>query len=236
MGIAEAIIGSSVISAGAGLFASKKASDAQKKAAKKGADAQLEMYYQSRADMMPWMEAGQWALGRPADSEAAISAATDGTEATGLYDELRPGRYEDVGNVLRASPGYKFRLEEGTKAIQRGAAAKSGALSGKTQKALLRYGQDYASGEYDKAYNRMINRDQQRIENLFRLAGYGTSAGNVLTQAGTTTGRGVAQNALYGGQARASGYINAANALTGGVRSGMQDYMFYNYLKNNPVN
>ena len=60
----------------------------------------------------------------------------------------------DMLGALQTSPGYQFRLAEGLKGIERGAAAKGTLLTGGTLKALTRYGQDYASNEYQNRYNR----------------------------------------------------------------------------------
>jgi hypothetical protein len=213
MGVEAAIIGgASLVGTGAGIWASDKASKRQEKGAEKGIDAQLEMYYQSRADMMPWLEGGERALGK---LETAVDTPYDPPDK----------------NALRETPGYQFRFEEGQKAVGRRASARGGRSGGRALKELTRYGQDYASTEYDKEYTRGANTRQQRINNLLRMSGMGESAGNMLTSAGTATGRGVAAGETYGGDARASGYINTANAVTGGLRSGVQDYMFYNYLK-----
>ena len=54
------------------------------------------------------------------------------------------------------SPGWQFRLNEATKAHDRAAAAQGTLLTGGTAKALERYGQDYASNEYDKVYGRNL--------------------------------------------------------------------------------
>src|SRR5436190_6733244 len=57
---------------------------------------------------------------------------------------------------LQNEPGYQARYQMGLQGLERGAAAQGSILSGGTQKALARYGQDYASGEYSNAYNRAL--------------------------------------------------------------------------------
>lgn len=57
-------------------------------------------------------------------------------------------------------PSFKFRLEQGLEAINRGAAAKGTLLTGGTQKALERYGSDLASTEYAAAFNRALAANQ----------------------------------------------------------------------------
>ncbi len=55
-----------------------------------------------------------------------------------------------------ADPGYQFRLGQGEQALQQGAAAKGTLNGGATQKAILGYGQDYASNEFNNVYNRQL--------------------------------------------------------------------------------
>lgn len=65
---------------------------------------------------------------------------------------------EKTDALLKADPGYQFRLKEGQKALNRGAAAGGMSLSGAQQKALGQYNQDYATQAFDDAYNRLMQR------------------------------------------------------------------------------
>lgn len=64
--------------------------------------------------------------------------------------------------LLSQDPGYQWRLEQGRKALEAGAASKGGLLSGGTQKALVNYGQNLASQEYSNAYGRALGENQLR--------------------------------------------------------------------------
>src|SRR5688572_14429051 len=64
---------------------------------------------------------------------------------------------------FQKDPGYDFRMQEGMKALERGANARGGLMGGAAGKAMARYGQDYASNEWDKARNAFNqDRDQRR--------------------------------------------------------------------------
>jgi hypothetical protein len=54
----------------------------------------------------------------------------------------------------QTDPGYLFRLGEGQKVLENSAAARGGLLSGQTGKALLQYGQNFASNEFGNIYDR----------------------------------------------------------------------------------
>jgi hypothetical protein len=111
------------------------------------------------------------------------------------------------GDVMgMMDPSYQFRLGEGMKALDRQAAARGGLISGGALKAAQRYGQDFASTEFGNAYNRLAG-----------LAGVGQTATNTLTGAAGQFGQNQAMGLSNAAQARASGYVGSANALTGGL-------------------
>jgi len=143
------------------------------------------------------------------DYKNSLSANTTTTAATPL----------DLTNILRSTPGYQFQVGEGTKAIERSAAARGGLLSGAAGKALTTYSQGVA----DQTYNNYLN-------SLMSVAGLGQNSANTTTSAGTSYANAASNNLLAAGNAKASGYINSANALTGGISSGMNNYMLYNML------
>lgn len=61
---------------------------------------------------------------------------------------------------LEASPGYNSRLTAGLRAGNMSAAAQGTVLNGGTQKALARYGQDYASNEYNNLFGQSLATNQ----------------------------------------------------------------------------
>ena len=203
IGTGTAILAGTLGSAIIGSAASRRATRAQVRGADAATQAQLEMYYQSREDLAPWREAGEWALNWLRDR------MTQG-----------PGEYTE-------SPGYQFRLGEGVKALERGAAARGGLLGGAQQKALTRFGQDYATQDYDN----FLRRYYQSLTPYQSMAGIGQTSAGQTAQLGYGTGQGIAQNYLRAAQAQAGGAINVGNILSGGVTSGLENYLLWNYLQ-----
>ena len=126
-----------IIMGAAALGSAYMQSRAQDKAAKsyaKSGDTQsqaiMEMYYQTRKDLAPYMKMG-------------------GEGMKKYWDMLEkgPGEFE-------ADPGYEFRKAEGEKGIDRMSSAGGNFFSGKRGKALVEYGQEFASNEYDKFMTR----------------------------------------------------------------------------------
>ena len=117
-----------------------------------------------------------------ATGTAATANATAPTNA--LDPENRYGGFY-------ASPGYQFRFDEGQRGINANRAASGSLQSGDAMRALTRYGQDYASGEFNTQLNQ-----------LFSVAGLGQTA----------TGQGNALAGQYGAQVGQNNQ-NASNAL-----------------------
>lgn len=137
------------------------------------------------------------------------------------------GRYADVDAntaLENYSPGYRFRLDEGNKALDRRQAAGSSRLGGRAVKEAVRYNSDYASNEWGNYLNR-----------IFNLAGYGSNANQTSAAAGSTAANAIsgAHMGTAGGLANVYGQqgANMNNAL----QSGFQNYAFSNYLNGNKV-
>jgi len=164
-----------------------KAAQEQREAADRANQTVKEIYDQQRADQEPWRQAGMTAL-------------------SGLQENKFMDNWQQ-------DPGYQFRMSEGMKAINGSAAARGMANSGATMKALTRYGQDFASSEYDKAYNRNYGR-------LSQLAGFGTGATAQNNQNAGQYGAQVAGNQIGVGNAAASNQIAQTNRLGQAIGQG----------------
>lgn len=122
---------------------------------------QKEIYDQTRSDYEPYREAGTTAL-----SALMQKLGLSGDSTSSDYGSLM--KTYDASNILEDDPGYQFRMDEGTKAIERQLAASGKYLTPEASKALDEYGQNYASNEYSNAYNR----NQQNTDTIYnRLAG-----------------------------------------------------------------
>ena len=209
--------------------ATEAAAAVQKDVAREQLDLQRRMYEEGVARQQPFLEAGQGALNQ------LIPLASE-------YTPFGMQQFEQ-------DPGYQFRLEEGLKALDRQAAARGGLISGGAMKAAQRYGQGLASQEYQNAFNRYQAERAARLQPLQSLAGvgqttaqqigaagqaYGQGASNVLGQMGTNFGNLM----TAGAQARASGYVGGANALTGALGQGLnfyQNQQLLNQLQRQPM-
>jgi hypothetical protein len=101
-------------------------------------------------------------------------------------------------------PGYQFRLNQGLNGINNSLAARGMANSGRALKALTGYNQDFASNEYQNAYNRNFN-------TMSALAGMGQNAYQNMGNWAGQYGQGAANNKMQLGQANAGYNIARGN-------------------------
>lgn len=161
---------------------------------------------------------------------------------------------------LRADPSYQFRLSEGLKALQNQMGSMGMRASGQNMRAITDYGQGLASTEYGNVYARKAGdratryavaldrynaRAADRGARFNRLAGLagmgqaadsqiagqaaqvGSNLANLYGQQGST----LANLAVAGGQAKAAGIGGIANAVGGGVNSGLNNYLAFQQLQ-----
>jgi hypothetical protein len=205
--VAVAVIGSLVIQAGSAYMQSesaKDAADAQVEAAKKSGDTQLEMYYQTRADQAPWLEAGS----------EAVNTLSQKVKAG-------PGEYQK-------SPYYNFLMEQGTTALERGAAAKGKQFSGAQGKALTGFGQNLASTDY----NNWLSQWYDSLKPYQVMAGMGQTSANNLGVQGSQTAQGVGNSQIQAGNAQAAGILGASQPWINVGQWGANQLMQYGYNQN----
>ncbi len=168
-----------------------KAQAAEQAQQQKALDLQQRMYEEGVARQQPFLAGG--------------------TEDYNRLRALMTGGPEAAQQFLQMDPGYGFRLSEGMKALERGAAARGGLLSGNMLRGAQRYGQDLASQEFGQAYNRLAGLAQigPAAAGVMNTLGqqYATGAGNIYGAMGQTAGQAQLQ--------RGSIYGNMLNQLSG---------------------
>ena len=191
------------------------AADAQTGAAAASDATQRYQYDTTRADNAPFRQTGLQANNRLAE-----------LMNSGQFGR-RFGASDLAGDAVYQS-GLQFGLDEGTKGINRQAAAGGSMLSGATLKALTRFGNDYGSTKANESYNRFNTDQNSQYNKLAGLSGAGQQATNQVSAAGQNMANNISQSQQGVGNARGSAYLaqgNAwQNALNGGVsalRNGM---------------
>lgn len=197
IGTTAALIGAGIVAGGkvaGSVIQNKAANNAAKKqemAADRANRLQYDMFQQQREDQAPWRDAGRTALSGLANPDFSRDFTTADFEQ---------------------DPGYQFRMQEGLKALERSAAARGGLNSGGTMKALARYGQDFASNEFQNAYNRFNSDRDRRFNRLSSIAGLGQTANSQIGAAGQNYANQAGSNMIGVGNAGAAADIAKANA------------------------
>lgn len=173
--------------------AAKEAAQTSASAADRAADVQRQMFERQVELQEPFRQAGLTAQNRLLD----LLGLSGRTGAAG-YGQF--GQAPSMENFL-ASPAYRFRLGEGVKALERGAAARGGLMSGAAGKALTRYGQELATtgygdylGQLERERNYLLNPLQSILGAGQTATGqqagyagqYGANVGNLMMGAGET--------------------------------------------------
>lgn len=180
--VAAAIAGgTSLISGIFGKNAANKAADAQVRSGEQAIAEMRRQYDLSRKDFAPYREAG-------------------GEAIKGGLAMLQPGYDHTTG------PGYQFRVSEGMRAIDNGAAAKGMLMSGGTLKDYARFNQGMAASDFQDSFNR----------NMAVAAG-GQQATTSLASLGGANSANIGNTMMGMGNARASGYMGGANAMSQGL-------------------
>jgi hypothetical protein len=208
-----AVVGGGLAAAGAvggALISAKGAKAAANQQAQAASDAnalQQYMYDQTREDQQPWRETGANALDTIAWRMGLKGMHDGGGDLLRNFDETN----------FQGDPGFQFRLGEGQKAVENSAAARGGILSGAALKAINQYGQNFASNEYNNAFNRFNTNQSNHFNRLATLAGIGQTATNATQQAGQNYATNAGNNMLYAGNAAANGAQRASGYIGQGI-------------------
>lgn len=199
--VAASTLGAGALSLGGAWLQSNAARDAarmQSDATNRANELQWKMFETQRNDQEPWRRAGVGAL-----------------TALGDQDFQRDFTASD----FQKDPGYDFRMQEGQKALERGAAARGGLMGGGFAKALSQYGQNFASNEYGNAYNRFNADRDRRFNRLTSIAGLGQTANSQIGQASQNYGNQVGSNLTNMGNAAGASRIAQGNAWGGAMNN-----------------
>lgn len=176
--------------------AAGKGADANAQAQMYGIDEQRRQYDQSRTDMMPWLTAGQGALGQ--------------------MQALNSGDFSQ----FHESPDYQFTFSEGQRALDQGAAARGGLFGGGNTRDTIKYGQGMASQQYNSFYNKLQSMAGQGQTTAGGLGQLGAQmAGNIQQGYGNI---GAGRQSAYNQKGQAWG--DYANSLAGMMNYYGQNY------------
>lgn len=135
--------------------------------------------------------------------EATAGSRKLGDTATGTLQGLTDGTIDPTAWVQK-TPGYQVNLDAGQRQLNASAAARGGLLSGDAAKDALKYGADYATGQFGTERNALL-----------AMAGLGQTAVNTGAQVGGQTTNAITNALQNNAQNLTSSYGQKADATTG---------------------
>jgi hypothetical protein len=237
--LAIAGVAAAAIGAGSTYLASKSNSKAIKRATAAQTDStNQQIAYQREADqrnlgaLSPFMQRGN-AAGDTINAALGIGGgfmpqgAPEGGQTVQSPAQAASSAYEQ----FKQSTGYQSRFNEGMRGLNSGYAGAGVLQSGAAQRAALRYGQEFASGEFGNWMSMLGNQQQTGFAGASALAGVsqgsadrmGAISQNNANMAGqAAVARAQNTGALYTGLAGIAG--QAAGALSSYQRPQAQTY------------
>lgn len=220
MGLETAILGSSLLGAGASIIGGNKAAKAQTRAANQATALQREQYQQRLEATAPFSEVGISALpGLQAIAQRPVT----------------PFKFRDAGAFLGDYFGgqeYNALNAQAQDQILRNAAATGGFRSGGTQADLAMIAPTLGI----QALQRQNSQDLQeygtnqaaqadQFNQLYGIANMGANITTGNANAGANFASQAGQNAIMAGQAKAQNYANTAGAISG-LGSDLASYQY----------
>lgn len=200
--VATAVIGSSILGAGASIFGASKASEAQQKAAQLAADQQWRMFQTIRGDFAPYRGIGERAT----------------ADLTSRLDDLT-APIELTQDWLESTPGYKFTNTQGLKAVQNSAAARGLGVSGAALKAAANFATGLADTTYKTQFDVARANKTDAFNRLKQLVDTGQNAAAQTSSAGTTAATNIGNLSVGAGNAEAAQW----NAIGGAIGNAARD-------------
>lgn len=246
MPIGAAIGGAGLLSAGASIYGSSQAANAQTNAANQANATIQQQYAQNSTNLAPWMQNGT-----NASNALSFLTGTGGTSAGGAGSGLggagagaggtagSAGGYGSLTQAfnptmqqLQSTPGYQFTLGQGLKSVQNSYAAKGLGSSG----AALKGAADYATGDASTTYNQQFQNYLQQNQSIYNMltgqSGQGLQGASALAGVGTTAAGQISANTVGAGNAQAAAY-NTAGSAVGNAANSLGTYgLLSNFMSN----
>lgn len=197
------IAGGSLASGLIGSSAAKSAASAQAAAGQNALSYQGKIYGDIQDYYKPYMDIGKGAT------------YTLGS-MYGIGKDGATGGQQDFSQFYN-SPDYEFARQQGQLGLDRYENSKGLALSGGALKDVAQFNQGLASQQFGNYFNRLLSLSQLGQQSASSLSNNAVSLGG---QIGNTM-QGI-------GQSQAAGIVGSANAITGGINSGIQNSLLYN--------
>ncbi len=148
---------------------------------------------------------------RPAPTLAPAPAAPAITEQPPVTAEAAGNAFNNYLN----STGYQFQMDQGTKAVNQGYAAKSALQSGAAMKALQTYGQNTGASFFNQYLGLLGNQQAAGLSGASAIAGVGSNYANAVGNNNNNASAAAQSAYATQGNAAAGQWGNIAGAIGG---------------------
>ncbi|MBI0477504.1 hypothetical protein D9601_19395 [Sphingomonas sp. MA1305] len=209
--VAAAIVGAAVVGGGASIAASNKASKTARDNAASSNALQTNMYNQNKDTLQPFVDSGTKAT---SSINALLGQGGDTAAANAAFD------------AYKGSTEYTSRFNEGQRAVTAALGGKGLLDSGAAQRAILKYGQTFASNEFGNYLGNLQTQQQTGLGAASALAGNGQNYANAVsynngqaanTAANSALATGSAINGVLGSALSAYGLSQGVGSSYGGT-------------------
>jgi len=228
--VAAAILGAGALSAGASVFGSSNAADAQREAADKSIANQQQMYEQNKNLLSPFINAGQQQIG---SQQQLLDPNNTSSPLNALMKLLMPGA--DQSATLEQTPGYQFANSQGLRSANNALAARGlGGSGGAVAKGAASFSSGLASQTWQSVVNSLQNLFSGQAGAGQNLINTGASSGNALAGVGSNVANANSQALIGAGNASAAS-SNAIGSAIGGLGNSLGSAYLANQMGSNGV-
>lgn len=212
--VAAAILGGGALSAGASIFGSTRAANAQTNAANMASANSRYFFDQSKNLLSPFINAGTGAISQLQDFISPTGGSTGNNLLSSIIKLVSPGA--NMTDTLRQLPGYQFQEDQGTRAVMNRLAGRGlGGSPGAIAKGVSSFVTGLADSSWGDLVSKALSTFGAGTNALQGLVNTGGNAASSLSGTATSTA-GSINNAITGaGNAQAANWNNIGSAVGG---------------------
>lgn len=212
MGLGAAVIGASVLGAGASVYGAQTGAAAQRSSVTSANALQQSMFNTTQQNLAPYIQGGNTA------GNQLFSMLND-SGPNGLLTPFNPTQAQ-----LEQTPGYQFTLQQGTNAVNNANSAKGWGDSGPGAKGLANYVTGLASNTYQQQFTNYWTQKQNQFGDLFQPYQIGANAATGQGQISASVGNQIGQNTIGAGNATAAADIGTGSTINNAPFNALTEY------------
>ena len=216
MGLTAAVVGgTALLGTGASLYGASEAAGAQRGAARESNKLQQGFFDQTRSDLAPFRGFGE----------------RSGNMLMDMLPDLTKS-FNPTMSDLENTPGYKFTLDQGLKAVSNANSAKGWGGSGAGMKGIADYAAGLASQTFQQQFENYWKQNTSKANMLLNPMQVGAGAAGQQGAFNTQVGSNMGGNLVGAGNATAASYMGMGNAVSQAPMNALMSYRMLDQTMN----